>query len=160
MPSNKLPDHFFLSKQVWCVLRCWADESVKAGETLRRQTQTDCLPQVTEEKQTLSKTPAVTVNKLNKRRWITPQPRDIKGPTHCKWGKRSRPEREQEWIWVHSSNEESIICHYTRFYQKPLKSRSHGSAKDTHVGGWRACLEMSACEDAYVVSIKCFSSSW
>jgi len=43
---NKVTDHFFLSKQVWSVLRCWADESVKAGETLQRLKQTDCLPQV------------------------------------------------------------------------------------------------------------------
>lgn len=146
---NKVTDNFFLSQQVWCVLRCWADESVKAGETLRRQKQTDCLPQVREEafKNTDK---AQAVNKLNKRRWIAPQPRAIKGSTHCQWGKRSQEERKQEWIRVHSSNEETIICHYTPLYQKPRRA----DHMDPHVGGMCVCLEISACEDAYVVLDK------
>lgn len=158
MQSNKLKDDFFLSKQVWCVLSRWKCE----GRWNIVKTDTDRLSPSGQRGETESfknTSKAQTVNKLNKGRWMTPQPRAIKGPTHCKWSKRSQQRGNRngfEFIPV----TRKLLSVITHLYQKPLKSRSHGSAKDMHVGGWHACVDISACEDAYVVSIKHFSSSW
>lgn len=89
---------------------------------------------------------AQAVNKLNKRRWIAPQARAIKGSTHCQWGKRSQEERKQEWIRVHSSNEETIICHYTHLYQKPRRADHMDPQRICmRVGGWYACVFRNIC---------------
>lgn len=89
MQSNKLKDDFFLSKQVWCVLSRWKCE----GRWNIAKTDTDRLSPSGQRGETESfknTSKAQTVNKLNKGRWITPQPSAIKGPTHCKWSKRSQ----------------------------------------------------------------------